>query len=110
MPIGIGEAVGAVTQLGSAIATTIAQVKDVKLRREFEQNLALLSNDQKKRLDEKVLAAQTQNERIAIITNAFVNLKVEEQRSKSKKDIQTALIILGGGVVVLLAIYFVKKA
>ena len=102
--------VQAVTGIGTAVATTIAQVKDVKLRREFEQNFQLLSLDQKKRLDKEVLAAQTQNERIAIITNAFVNLKVEEQRSKAKKDIQTALIVLGGGVVLLSAIYFVKKA
>jgi len=104
------ETVGAIAQIGATVATTIAQVKDVKLRREFEQNFQLLSLDQKKRLDKEVLAAQTQNERIAIITNAFVNLKVEEQRSKAKKDIQTALIVLGGGVVLLLAIYFVKKA
>lgn len=104
------ETAKAIAEIGATVATTIAQVKDIKLRREFEQNFQLLSLDQKKRLDKEVLAAQTQNERIAIITNAFVNLKVEEQRSKAKKDIQTALIVLGGGVVLLLAIYFVKKA
>lgn len=105
----ITQVIGAVVQIGTGVAGAISQVKDVKLRREFEQKFQVLSLDQQKRLDEKVLKANTQNERIAIITNAFADVKSREYEAKTKKDTQLAFLVIGGGLAVLLTIFLIKK-
>lgn len=107
MPVTIGASV----QGATAIATTIASIKDMQKRREFEQQLSLLSNAQQNDLNNKLLASNSQTERLQILSSAVLQYTIAAQSSQQKS--QTVMLIVAGvlGAVLLgvALVYTLKK-
>ena len=105
MPITISAIVGAtVTTISS-----IKKVKNDKLRREFEANFALLSQNQKERLEKKVQEAKTNEERMKLLEETLANVTktrieaIEGQKAESQKQLNK-LILIGGVAVAILIV------
>jgi hypothetical protein len=95
---------GQIIALGINAASTI---KDQKLRREFEGQLANLSFEEQKAISEKVLAAQTDNDKRNIIAQTL--LELAKKRIEEANKVSPLWYILGG-VVVLGIGYFIYKS
>ena len=67
-------AIADIVNVGTSIATTIASVNDARKREMFQQNLAVLSNDQQITLAKAINNASSESERLAIISQALTNL------------------------------------
>lgn len=94
---------GEVIGLGISAASTI---KDQKLRREFEQQLAKLNADEQKIISEKILAAQTDNDKRKILAQTLLDLaKIRIEQANKNNTIWYIL----GGVVVLSIGYLIYK-
>lgn len=107
MPAIIGASVQGVT----AIATTISGISDQKKRLQFEQALSLLSNSQQNELNNKLLAANTQTERLQVLSNAILQYTIASQGAADKK--QTVMLIVAGllgvALVTVALIFSLKK-
>ncbi len=68
----IGSTVG---DVGATIIKTLGEVKDQKERRLFEQNLALLTNEQKNAFEKALLSANSETERLKIIRDVLTSLQ-----------------------------------
>lgn len=101
--------IGAVTQIGATVATTVAQVKDVQKRRDYETALNRLSYDDQKILNEKMAKASSQNERLAILVQEINKSSIASMQEESRRDTLNAVIIIGGSLVFLFAIVFLTK-
>ena len=97
-------------QAGTAIASTIAAIGDMNKRRRFEEQLALLSNNQQKQLNERLLQANSDNARLQILSSSMVEYAVANQRSQASKD--TVLYIIASALAVVIlttaVVYAVK--
>lgn len=82
--IGAANVIGASVQALTGIASTIAGISDMNKRREIERSLAVLNNQQKKQLDQQLLAAKTQTERLSILSNAVVNFAISNQQAANR--------------------------
>ncbi len=102
-------AVSAIVGIGSSVAGVLTQVNDAKKRREFEQALSTMSQTQQNALNEKILRAKNDNERLSILINAVAQIKIGQASAKTDKDTKMAMIIIGGGVALLLTIFMIKK-
>lgn len=101
-------------QAATAIATTVNDIVDKDKRRKYEFALSRLTADEQKSLNRKLAAAQTQTERLGILTSAMAQINAltatEKIKAKSKAELTTAILIVGGGIVLILTAYFIKKA
>ena len=79
-------------QAGSMIAQTVSSIIDQGQRRKFEQSLALLSNQQLSALNEKLLKATTQSQRLQILSDSVV--EYASANAKAKQTKQTAMYII----------------
>lgn len=110
---GGGFDVGVVTgvaQAATGIAQTIANIIDQGKRRQFEQQVALLSNAQQVELNNKLLAANSQTERLQILSNAVLQYTIQAQGSQDKQ--KTTMIIVAsalGGLLVIIALVYSLK-
>lgn len=95
-------AVGVGVQALTGIAGTIAGINDMKKRREYEQAMGLLSNAQQKELNEKLLKANTQNERLQILSSAILQYTINAQTAQDKSN--TVMLIIAGAIGVTLII------
>jgi hypothetical protein len=77
--------------------------KDLEAR--FKLNLAALDNQQKYLLAQKLQDAKTENEKLAILSQ-FAGVA---GASASKNMLTTALIFMGGAVLLFGVVYFIKK-
>jgi len=107
-----GEAAG-------AIITAIGGVADANQRRKFEQNLALLDNDQQVALSKALMATNSETERLRILKDTLTDLqnrRIDILVSKyglGEKQERTKTIIIASvmGVVALgIIAYIYKKA
>jgi len=82
-----------------------------KKMRQLQEKLAKLSLAQQKELEEKMLATQSQIERLSIMYKTFAVLENQKLLDARKGKQLTLLAVLGGGVLVLtaLAIFYKKK-
>lgn len=80
------DVVGAGVQVFGAIAGTIAGINDQKKRRDYEFAMGLLSNAQQKELNEKLLKANSQNERLQIMSSAILQYTISAQASADKSN------------------------
>lgn len=95
---------GEVIGMGITAASTI---KDQKLRREFEQQLAKMNAEEQKFISEKVLAAQTDNDKRKIIAQTLLELaKIRIQEANKISPLWYAF----GGVLVLGIGYLIYKS
>lgn len=107
-----GEAAG-------AIITAIGGVADANQRRKFEQNLALLDNDQQVALSKALMATNSETERLRILKDTLTDLQnrridiLVSQYGLNEKQERTKTIIIASvmGVVALgIIAYIYKKA
>ncbi len=97
------QAAGEIIALGITAASTI---KDQKLRREFEQNMAKLNADEQAKLSQQVLAAQDDNEKRKVIASTLVEIAKERIKQLNKTNYIPYVI---AGLVVLVAGYIILK-
>jgi hypothetical protein len=98
---GTGEAVG-------AIIGALGTVKDIKLRREYEIRISELDRQEKKDLNDKLLRANTDNDKRKILADVLTSTSIARIKAFSKKDVNL-MIYLIGGVLVLGASYYIYK-
>lgn len=98
------QAVSAVT----GVVNSIASISDMSKRRLYEQNLGLLSLDQKAKLEGLLRSANSEDARQAILSQTLSSTntaridalaKVQAEKEKTKKTILVVSII--GGIVLL---------
>ncbi len=94
---------GEIIALGITASSTI---KDQKLRREFEERMATLNAEEQKKLSQQVLAAQDDNEKRKIIASTMLEIAKSRIAQLNKTNYIPYII---GGVVVLIAAYFMFK-
>jgi hypothetical protein len=117
----IAEAAKAIAEIGTAIWSTAAQIKDMKERANVEKNIALLNQKQADELNRELLRTQDVNRRIEILTNAVANVRSAQtstilsgainlkDKAQGRKDILTTVLVLGGAIAILVAIVIIKK-
>ena len=98
--------VEAAGQLIGMAVTASATIKDQKLRRQFEEQMAVLNAEEQKKVSAQVLATQDQNEKRKIIATTLVDLAKYRIDKLSKTNYIPYII---GGIVVLVAGYFMFK-
>lgn len=106
--------IGAATGVGSAAKSA----RNEKLRREYEQNLAALDLEEKKRLEKQLLATRNLEERKRILAETLGKATesrikaIQEKKMESQKTLNRLLIIGGVSVAILivgLIIYSKRK-
>jgi hypothetical protein len=105
----IAAIISSVVDIGSATAQTISNISDQKKRANLESALANLDKTEKEKLENKILRAQTQNEKIAIISKSIIDSKLNEKKLASAEETKLATIILGGAISLLIAVLLVKN-
>ena len=106
-----------VSQGVGILAETLSNVTDKKKRREFEQSLKSLSTDRQKKLERDLIDARSQNERLALLTDALAQMHIgriynisETEREKERRK-RTNILLYGGGIAIVLGFitYFILK-
>lgn len=102
--------IGEIAQGASAIAGTISGIVDQTKRRQFEMAMANLTNHQQQELNEKLLQAKSDTEKMQILSNSVLQYAIANQQAQENKE-TTMYIIAGGLAIVLLgtAIVLVKS-
>lgn len=118
MPV---QAATTIVAIATGIATTLASIKDMKLKRDIERNLGYLTQKQRNDLDKELIRTQDVNKRIEILTNAIATIRgsqtisilgstiITQQKAKSRSQTIMAISILGGAIVLFGAIYYLKN-
>lgn len=96
--------------VGLDAVNTIGSISDTKKRREYEQAFQNLSLEEKKRLDAEMLKSNSQTERMKILLNAVSTIKASQEENKKRRNTQLTIAIIGGSVVLLLAVFLIKKS
>jgi hypothetical protein len=118
MPTGGGGATqgggGTTDLIAMGVSTIIGLVSggiSAKKNRELQEKLAKLSLKQQKELEEKMLATQSELERLNIMYKTFAVLENQKLLDSRKGKQLTLLAVLGGGVLVLtaMAIFYKRK-
>jgi hypothetical protein len=108
--------IGAATQ----IAGTIAQISDMSKRRDFDFALGRLSLAEKTALERELGRANTQAQKLAILTQAVSSIRSAEVTQKlvnkgmaeadeRKKERMMIYLIVGGGLALILTVVLIKK-
>lgn len=100
-------------QAAAAIAQTISAISDTNKRRNYEFAIGRMSADRQQELNKQMLAANTLNERLAILANAVATVKAQEVRSRiegqTSAERNQLFIIIGGAFAILVTAYLIKK-
>ena len=102
MPVTVGTLL---VNAGVGAANVISGIKDTNKRRDVELALANISQDQRAKLEKQIANAKNENERLELV----LKLASEKKGQKEKNDLITASIIVGGGLLFLVAIIIYKK-
>jgi hypothetical protein len=108
----------AIISTGTQIAGTIAGTRDARLRNQYEQNLSILDFDQKKKLNDALLKANSEESRQKILANAlggvsqarvqtFGNIALE--REKTNQVVTILGVIAGIGLLGFLLLTLNRK-
>lgn len=92
----ISSAVG----IGTEVAKTISGIIDQTKKRQFEQSLAGLTLRQQGQLEDKLREANTQTDRMAILSNAMLQFAIANANNASGAD--TKLLLIAGALGVVL--------
>ena len=121
MPLGGAITAAAVVAAATGVAKAIAGVKDMKLRLDIERNIKFLSQKQQQDLNEQLQKAATQDKQTEILINAVSKIRggqsaailtasIEARKADQVKQERTnAIIVIGGAVGIMIAIYLLKK-
>jgi 3-dehydroquinate synthetase len=113
----VSATVSAVVGAGTQVAQTIAKISDMKKRREFEQAFALLDNRQKLALENSLARTNDSNKKLELLFNAVTTLKSAQsvasiqsrELAKTQRERTTAIVIIGGSIVLLAGLYLLTK-
>ncbi len=97
-----GEAVG-------AIIGALATVKDGKLRRQFQERIAVLDAQEQRELNNKLLKAKNDSDRMRILAESLNATNVARIQAFNKKDLNVALYLIGGVAILGSAFFIYKK-
>jgi hypothetical protein len=92
--------VGDIAQAGTAIAQTVSNIIDQTKRRQFEMALANLSNRQQEELNNKLLQARSDTEKMQILSNSVLQYAIANQQSETSKE--TVMYVIAGGLAIVL--------
>jgi hypothetical protein len=110
---GFSSAMGGVSSIvgaGTAIAQTIAGINDMNKRRQTETALSYLTAQQQAELNQQLAAAQTQTDRMQILSNAVVQYAIANQASKNRQQSSMYIVAALMGIALLIsAIYLMKQ-
>jgi hypothetical protein len=116
---GKADIIAAVGQVAGLAVTTIAGVQDAKQRALYERNLDSLTADQQKALNIALLSANTETERMKLITETLSNLqskridlltaKIGEDEKKKRANLIISASIIGVIAIGIIAIIAIKK-
>jgi hypothetical protein len=108
-----------VAQVGGTVATVIGGITNEKLRRQFSQNLELLTLEQKKALDAALLDVSSEAERQKLVAKVLTDLSLKridvitsDYNNKGKAartNIIVAASIFGVIAIGIIAIIVLKK-
>jgi hypothetical protein len=109
--------IGAGGQAAALAISTIANISDANKRRKFELNFSLLNADAQRGLNQKLMEAQSESERLTILSQFLTQLNSQRitnlasyYSDKEKQKRTTTLVIVGGIALVAIAIvYFAAK-
>lgn len=118
--VNVANAAAMAVDIGTGIATTIAGVSDERKRTAFNQNFQLLSNDQQLALAKALNNANSQDERLKILSFALTDMSkqrinnIQEIIAQQEKNRRTQLItnaIQVGALFVVagVVIYFITR-
>jgi hypothetical protein len=96
-------------QIIASLGSTASEVIDAKKRRDIETAISRLSTDEQIKLNQKIARGQSQNDRLNILAQEISKIQVEKSKEASKKQLRTALFIVGGSIVVLVAVVLLKR-
>lgn len=99
----------ATAQILASVGSTAIQAVDAKKRRDIETALSRLSTDEQIKLNQKIARGQSQNERLTILAQEISKIQIEKNKEASKKQLRTALFIVGGAIVVLVSVVLLKR-
>lgn len=102
-----GGIVAAAGSVLSSVVDNLFNAGDKRKRREFEQALALLTNQQQQNLNLALLQANTDTDRMAILTNAVLAIK-QQQLAKTGNS-SKVWIVIAATVVLLITAIVIKK-
>lgn len=98
----IVEAAAAVVQTLTGVATAIAQIKDLKKRREMEMAISRMSAADQVKLNEKILRSSNKN--------AQLQMLIEATTRTAESNKKLVYWVIGGSLLfLLLAVYISKK-
>lgn len=104
MPV---QAATAIISTGTQIAGTIAGFRDARARTLFEQNLSLLDYDQKQKLNNELIKANSEDARQAILASTLGGISksrvdsfgaIALEREKTNKIVTILGVVTGVGV------------
>jgi hypothetical protein len=108
----------AIVGAGASVATAIGSISDMDKRRLYTQNLGLLDLDQKKKLNDALLSANSEAARQQILADVLGRIntarvdslgKLAQEKEKTKKTLITVAIIAGSVLTLGLLLVFYKK-
>lgn len=105
----------ALSNVGATTASAIASIQDAKRRQSFQNALMFLSQDKRGQLDRELKSADSEIERIAILSQALAGLQqqrigqltttiVEDEKRKRTRTLMFAagVVLVGGAMVYLI--------
>lgn len=92
------------------VVDAIGQIKEIKTQREAEQNYKLLTAQQKKTLDKQLANAQSEQERVAIISKSLFNLQTQQLEDLKKRSRNNLYIFAAAASVFLITIIVLKRS
>lgn len=111
-------AVAAAVSATTGIVNAISGTSDAAKRRTYEQNLAFLSADEKKKLDKMLSGARSEEARQQILASTLGSISsarvgalatVQAEKEKTKKTLLTVGIIAGAVIAIGLVFVLIKK-
>jgi hypothetical protein len=99
-PAAIAALAGETAKVGPEVFKTLLSIKDDKQRQKFEQSLALLSSKQQQELNDKLLNATTQTEKLKILSGSLVQYALANENSAANRE--TVMYIIAGTLAVVL--------
>jgi uncharacterized small protein (DUF1192 family) len=96
-------------QVVASLGSTASQIVDAKKRRDIEMAISRLSTDEQIKLNQKIARAQSLNERLNILAQEVTKIQIEQAKEQSKKQTRNAIFIVGGSVIVLVAVYLLTR-
>lgn len=107
--------VTSIVSAGAATGGAIANTKNAKLKREYESNLAVLSQQEKDALEKKLQEKKTTEERQKVLADTLSNITmtrlnaIEQQKLENKKAFNKLLVIGGISVAILIVGLIIVK-